>query len=207
PSITPVASGLPTLSVDESFLTAATNGIDGSTPSLADTTSVASFAAKFTLTQGADGATVKYTLIATEGATTNLVDAQNGDPVTLHIVSTTEVQGVDAHGHTVFDLKVDTNSGQVTLTQDRAVLEGTGENPDQSETITLSSGLVSLQATATDADNDTSTASIDVGAQVSFADDGPSITPVASGLPTLSVDESFLTAATNGIDGSTPSLA
>src|SRR6185437_632687 len=50
-------------------------------------------------------------------------------------------------------------------------------------------GLVMLTATATDADGDTASTGVDVGAQVSFADDGPTA-GFTLGTTTVSIDES-----------------
>src|SRR5436190_352303 len=61
PSIT-VSKEAPSLSVDESFLTAATNVIDGSTPNVANTLTTANFSGAFAHVNGADGATIAYSL-------------------------------------------------------------------------------------------------------------------------------------------------
>ena len=96
------------------------------------------------------------------------------------------------------------DTGIVTFTRGPLGEGGvTASNPDTSEGITLTAGVVNLTATITDKDGDFQTASIDLGKQLTIQDDGPTITAIGSG-PTLTVDESFLTAATNGIDGSTP---
>ena len=78
----------------------------------------------------------------------------------------------------------------VTLSDFRAVHQGVGEDPDQSEAISLNSiaNLVTLTATITDADGDNQSATIDLGRQVFLLDDGPSETAVSSGV-TLALDE------------------
>ena len=86
-------------------------------------------------------------------------------------------------GDLVFTLAVDASTGVVTLSDLRAVHQGVGEDPDQSEAIaSLNSvaNLVTLTATITDADGDNQSATIDLGKQVSFLDDGPSETAVTS---------------------------
>ena len=75
--------------------------------------------------------------------------------------------------------------------------QGTPDTPtDLSEGISLGAGVLNLTATVTDSDGDNQSATIDLGKQISFLDDGPSIQPaVLEGeqqLPTLAVDESFL---------------
>ena len=93
-------------------------------------------------------------------------------------------------GDLVFTLVVDASTGVVTLSDFRAVHQGVGEDPDQSEAISLNSvaNLVTLTATITDADGDNQSATIDLGKQVFFLDDGPSDTAVASGV-TVALDE------------------
>ncbi|WP_194481892.1 DUF5801 repeats-in-toxin domain-containing protein [Bradyrhizobium sp. CCBAU 53338] len=204
---TMVASGTgPSLTLDESFLTAGTNGISGTTPDLTHTTTSASFAGVFISNPGADGqsGSISYALSIDASKSTGLVDSQTGEAVVL-VMNGTTVEGHTATTNLlVFTLSVD-GSGNVTFTEDRAVKESTGTNPDTSEGISLASGAVTLSATITDHDGDTASSSIDLGTRVTFLDDGP--TMVASGTgPSLTLDESFLTAGTNGISGTTPDL-
>jgi hypothetical protein len=69
------------------------------------------------------------------------------------------------------------------------------------------SGPGLLVATVTDNNNETATASIDLGPQITIHDDGPSIDVANQGEGeegrglSLSVDESFLTTETNDVDG------
>src|SRR5207302_146444 len=95
-----------------------------------------------------------------------------------------------AGGALAFTISVD-SSGVVTFTEFRAVKESSGTNPDGSEAISLASGSVTLTATITDHDGDFATASLDLGARLSFLDDGPTMSVAGSG-PAISVDESFL---------------
>ena len=83
-------------------------------------------------------------------------------------------------------------SGNVTLDQLRAVVHPTN---DPNEPTTLSAdNLVTLTATITDKDGDSASADLNIGQNLVFLDDGPSISaPGAS--PTLTVDETVL--ATN----------
>src|SRR5262249_60029884 len=85
-------------------------------------------------------------------------------------------------GHLVLTIAVAAN-GDVTLTQDRSVKEGSAETPDASEGISLTSGLVTLTATVTDNDGDKALASVDVGSHATFHDDGP--TNIIPGLDVL----------------------
>ena len=54
--------------------------------------------------------------------------------------------------------------------------QGVASNPDTSEGISLTAGIVNLTATITDKDGDTGTASIDLGKQLTIDDNGPTIT-------------------------------
>ncbi|HAU1670367.1 TPA: type I secretion C-terminal target domain-containing protein, partial [Legionella pneumophila] len=113
---------------------------------------------------------------------------------------------------TIFSLGVNSSSGVVTLTQHQEVdhgLPGASSNYAAQEAI-LNTGLVFLNATAvtTDGDGDTATASasLDLGGNVKFDDDGPSIAVVAAS-DALVVDESFLAtdASANFVDNFTSS--
>src|SRR5262249_14389552 len=80
PSITATGSG-PALSVDESFLTVATNGIAGSgTGAPGQTVATGDFSTAFTFAAGADGDTVTYALSITggNGTPSGLIDSQTG---------------------------------------------------------------------------------------------------------------------------------
>ena len=99
--------------------------------------------------------------------------------------------GTAVGGPIVFDLSV--SGSNVTLDQQRAVVHPTP--PIRMTVKTLSAAnLVTLTATVTDGDLDTSQATLNIGQSLTFKDDGPSIVP--SGTPvTLTVDETVL--ATN----------
>ena len=194
----------PFLSVDESYLA------NGSTPDPSLTHDSGNFAGVFTKVQGADGASVSYGLqIPGTDAPTNLVDSATGQTVVLEINATSTVVSGYVSGHggdpnfLVFTIEVNAATADVTLTQFRAVHETTpGEpTPDVSEGINLASGLVTLVGTIIDVDGDTASAGFDLGNNIGFRDDGPSIVVNNTTQPTLSVDESYLP------NGSTPNAA
>jgi hypothetical protein len=168
----------PTLTVDESFLTGATNGIDGSTPDVTQTHTTGNFSTAFTPVQGADSATISYALSITggNGTASGLLDAQTGlsDVLVLN-GNTIEGHVGNAAGALAFTITLDPNTGIVTFTEDRSVKEATASNPDTSEGISLTAGIVNLTATITDKDGDFQTASIDLGKQLTIQDDGPTI--------------------------------
>src|SRR4029079_13463605 len=177
PTITAIGSG-PTLTVDESFLTAATNGIDGSTPNLANTHTTGDFSTAFTPGQGADSATISYALSITggNGTASGLLDAQTGlSDVLVRNGNTIEGHVGNAAGALAFTITLDPDTGIVTFTEDRSVREATASNPDTSEAISLTAGVVNLTATITDKHGDFQTASIDLGKQLTIQDDGPTI--------------------------------
>ncbi|WP_413704132.1 DUF5801 repeats-in-toxin domain-containing protein [Pseudomonas sp. Pseusp16] len=167
----------PTLTVDETVL--ATNDTQ-------------SFAANFNSAFGADGAgTLTYALGMVAGAS-GLTDTASGEAVNLSLNGTV-VEGRTATGNLlVFTVSVAAN-GSVTLDQLRAVVHSNTTNPDDSKTLT-SDNLVTLTATITDKEGDSAQATLNIGQNLVFKDDGPSINTTGVE-PTLTVDETVL--ATN----------
>ncbi|MBR1280147.1 DUF5801 repeats-in-toxin domain-containing protein [Bradyrhizobium sp. AUGA SZCCT0283] len=181
PGPTITAGVAPDLIVDESFLTAATNGVAGSGQAPLGVT-VATGLVPFTVDAPAGQQSLTFALNI-NNATTNLIDTATGQVVTLVQNGSGEVDGVvtiNGAQISVFTLTVD-GTGQLTLTDLRAVHENTPGNPN--EGITLLTGLVSLTATVTDVNNNTASASVDVGSHLTFLDDGPILTLTAT--PTL----------------------
>ncbi|MEJ8862614.1 DUF5801 repeats-in-toxin domain-containing protein [Pseudomonas jessenii] len=167
----------PTLTVDETVL--ATNDTQ-------------SFAANFNSAFGADGAgTQTYALDVVAGAS-GLTDTATGEAVNLSLNGAV-VEGRTALGNLlVFTVSVAAN-GDVTLDQLRAVVHPDPTNPDDSTSLT-SDDLVTLTATTTDGDGDSAQATLNIGQNLVFKDDGPSINTTGTE-PTLTVDETVL--ATN----------
>ncbi|WP_236711483.1 DUF5801 repeats-in-toxin domain-containing protein, partial [Pseudomonas sp. Root68] len=173
PSIT--TTGVePTLTVDETVLA---------------TDATQSFAANFNSAFGADGAgTLTYALGVVTGAS-GLIDTASGEAVNLSLNGTV-VEGRTASGNLlVFTVSVAAN-GNVTLDQIRAVVHPDATNPDDSTSLT-SDNLVTLTATITDGDGDSALATLNIGQNLVFKDDGPSITTTGVE-PTLTVDETVL---------------
>jgi len=164
----------PVLTVDETDLT---------------TNATQSFAANFTSAFGADDAgTLTYALGVVAGAS-GLTDTATGSAVNLSLNGTV-VEGRSAVGnHLVFTVSVASN-GEVTLDQLRAVVHPDTNNPDDSKTLT-SDDLVTLTATKTDKDGDSAQATLNIGQNLEFKDDGPSISTTGTE-PVLTVDETFL---------------
>ena len=148
----------PVLTVDETILA---------------TDATQSFAANFTSAFGADGAgTLTYALGVVAGAS-GLIDTATGSAVNLSLNGTV-VEGRSAVGnHLVFTVSVASN-GEVTLDQLRAVVHPDTNNPDDSKTLT-SDDLVTLTATKTDKDGDSAQATLNIGQNLVFHDDGPTL--------------------------------
>ncbi|MBB2886388.1 hypothetical protein FHR69_002254 [Pseudomonas umsongensis] len=176
PSISTTGSE-PTLTVDETVLT---------------TDATQNFAANFTSAFGADGAgTLTYALGVVAGAS-GLTDTATGEAVNLSLNGTV-VEGRTATTNLlVFTVSVAAN-GDVTLDQQRAVVHPDPTNPDDSTSLT-SDNLVTLTATITDKDGDSAHATLNIGQNLVFQDDGPSISTTGTE-PVLTVDETVL--ATN----------
>jgi len=158
-------------------------------------TATASIASVFTVTPtyGADGpgtTTVAYSmsLLVAEGTSSGL--ASNGATIYLYenasgvvVGSTSATEAGVTAGNTIFSLSVDA-SGTVTSTQYAEIdhsLPGSTSNYD-TQIATLANGLVGVTATATTTDGDGDTATnaqtVDLGGNVHYADDGPSVTVI-----------------------------
>ena len=81
------------MSLDESFLTSGINGVAGSTPVLASTSTTGDYSGAFTTTPGADGATTTYGL-SLNTTVSGLVDAQTGQAVVLVLNGNTVEAGL-----------------------------------------------------------------------------------------------------------------
>ncbi|MGF6330823.1 hypothetical protein ABH909_003701 [Pseudomonas sp. BS3782 TE3695] len=164
----------PTLTVDETVLA---------------TDATQSFTANFSSAFGADGAgTLTYALGATAGPS-GLTDTATGEAVNLSLNGTV-VEGRTATTNLlVFTVSVAAN-GDVTLDQLRAVVHPDATNPDDATTLSADN-LVTLTATITDKDGDSAHATLNIGQNLVFEDDGPSISTTGDE-PTLTVDETVL---------------
>lgn len=153
---------------------------------------------------GADGAgTVSWSFaLSVTNPASGL--SSNGAAITLFLVDGVVIGSTAANadainsGNTIFTLATNAN-GVVTLTQHAEIdhgLPGSGTSPFDTQLAVLGNGLVQLSGTATITDGDGDRASdtehLDLGGNIRFADDGPSIS--ASGvLPKVTVDETVLT--------------
>ncbi|WP_244622338.1 DUF5801 repeats-in-toxin domain-containing protein, partial [Bradyrhizobium ivorense] len=192
PLLTISAGVVPQMVVDESFLTAATNGgVAGSGLGPAGAT-VSSVLVPFAINAPGGQQSLTFALsVSAPNADSGLIDSATGQHVLLSVNAGGVVEGRTAvGGDLVFTVSVDA-SGRVTLTDLRAVHEGTPG--DFNEGISLPSGLITLTGTVTDSSNQTASASTDVGSHLTFLDDGPSVTVTATAAAdALVVDETNL---------------
>ncbi|WP_245266765.1 DUF5801 repeats-in-toxin domain-containing protein [Mesorhizobium sp. LNHC252B00] len=179
PTVALADVALPTLTVDESFLTAATNGgINGSGQAPAGSTHAeATFSDAFTVATGADGGTTSYAL-SVAGGSSGLVDTASGLAVILSVNASGVVEGhAGAGGALVFTVSVDAN-GKVSFDLDRAVHEdGASNTPNDGTSL---SNLITLTATVTDGDGDKASQGLNLGSLLTINDDGPSAISPAS---------------------------
>ena len=130
-------------------------------------------------------------LHVTDGAAINLVDVNGDGSVIVGVVQA----GSTFAGQAAFAISINSSTGVVTVEQYLSLHQDSLSNtPDDSVSLALNSLAVTV--TVTDGDGDKASTPTDVSAQISFADDGPTIQPAVldtdeQQLPTLAVDESF----------------
>ncbi|RWI42594.1 MAG: hypothetical protein EOR30_01475 [Mesorhizobium sp.] len=175
PSITAIGVP-PELTVDESNLS-----VDDS----------ADFSTFFSSNAGADGDAISYALGISQGTNdSGLTDTATGQSVLLFVEGGNVVgRAGSAAGPIVFTVSVSA-AGVVSLDQARAVVHADINNPDDSRTL-AAADLVTLTATITDNDGDAASATHNIGQNLNFEDDGPTITTTGTE-PTLTVDETVL---------------
>jgi T1SS-143 domain-containing protein len=109
------------------------------------------------------------------------------------------------NGAVVFRLGLDSSSNLV-LDQVLAVRHPDATNPDDTKGLSAAD-LITLTAKATDYDNDSVTATINIGDKLAFKDDGPTIDLTGVMLPKLTTDDTFVTADVNTTSHDTKSFA
>ena len=137
----------------------------------------------FGVNYGADGAAATdatvYSLKVTDGTASGVIDTESGESVYLYLESGQVVGRVgnsgsaDESGETAFVITVDPDSGAATLIQSRPLEHSDTSNHD--DPLSLTDNAIQLVATVTDSDGDMDSASVDVGNNFVFKDDGPSI--------------------------------
>ncbi|OWP51745.1 DUF5801 repeats-in-toxin domain-containing protein, partial [Pseudomonas nitroreducens] len=181
PSISANSQGAPVLTVDETNL-----ALNAS----------ADFSGQFTSSFGADGAgSLTYQLSAVTNGMDSGLKTTQGQTILLFNEGGNVVGRIGGdQGAVAF--KVTVTDGVVTLDQQMALQHPNASNPD--DPVSLLNGRINLVATLTDADGDTTSASLDLGGRLTFKDDGPSITAGAGQAPVLTVDETVLSTDATG---------
>ncbi len=165
----------PTLTVDETDLS---------------TNATADFSGNFTSAYGADGpGAITYALgVSEQGVDSGLIDVATGEPIFLYVNEAGVVEGrvgsdgeANPEGAVDFTVSVDAN-GVVTLDQIHPLQHPNAQNPD--DPVSMADNLITLTATITDRDGDSATATLNIGGNMSFEDDGPTLT--VTGDPTFS---------------------
>ena len=187
----------------EAAITLITQDADTDGVPTSEDVATASFSGVFGLSSdfGADGAgtltALSYALsLAVANGTNSGLDS-NGAAIYLHnvsgvIVGSTESLPLNVNaGNTIFKIEVNSGSGLVTLTQYVEIDHTPGEEngPFDDQFAVLNTGLVNLTASATvtdsDGDTETGTAVVDLGGNIQFTDDGPSVNSAANALVQL----------------------
>lgn len=181
PDVTLSGTAAPTLTADDTTL--------GTNPT-------GNFSVVFSTDFGTDGpgaAGVTYALdVLAPGTASGIFDVATGQEALLTRVGSV-IEGRTAGNDLVFTVAVNA-TGIVTLDQLRAVQHTPDTGSDQSTTL-AAANLITLTATAIDADGDTDAQAINIGQNLVFKDDAPSIS--AGGTEAVAtVDESDT--ATNG---------
>ncbi|MDO9320873.1 MAG: retention module-containing protein, partial [Pseudomonas sp.] len=157
------------------------------------------FAGAFQANFGADGGVVAYAL-EINSIDSGLRDVATGAVIELHLVGGTIQGWVGGNPAVVaFTAAVD-DSGDLTLTQLRAL-----QHPDindNDEPLAIAGGVIRLVAIATDGDGDTASANLDLGGLLVFRDDGPS-----ASLQLVSQAASVVHDETSGVQVDTDSAA
>jgi hypothetical protein len=150
---------------------------------------------------GADGAASSNSSVwalTLAGANANGVDSGLDDAATnanvmLFQTNATTITGKvgGPAGDTVLVMSINAGTGEITVTQSRAVEHNDPNDPDEAgnSSAMMNAGLVSATRTVTDKDNDPASDSVDVSQVVKLEDDGPSVDLALNGTAALRLDE------------------
>ncbi|WP_408908879.1 DUF5801 repeats-in-toxin domain-containing protein [Aeromonas hydrophila] len=196
--------------MDESLVSLGGAGTDGVASA---TLSAANVQAQFNPAFGADGAgSIGYSLALTGSNVASglyAVDpaAANGQGAAIVLNQVGNVITGSAGGVDYFTLTINPSSGEVTLALLDNVWHGDTTDADDSVALTLGQGVLTLVQTVTDADGDSASAAVDLGANgvFRFEDDGPSVTinaVVDSGIALTTQDAQTIGAASDTATGS-----
>jgi T1SS-143 domain-containing protein len=141
---------------------------------------------------GADvnGATMVFSLALTGDGTTDL-QTTDGQVITL-VVDGDYIVGLAGGEVVAFAIAIDAETGEVTVAQYLSLKHPVGGD-SHDESVDLAGevgGYLKAVITVVDGDGDMATAEIDIGALISFQDDGPSVTLSVNDGALLVLDES-----------------
>jgi len=137
-------------------------------------------------TYGADGpGSTTFSLKISANGVDSGLDATDGRSIFLYkegalIVGREGTAGgmADANGAVAFAIALDSATGVLTVAEYTALHHANPLDPNEANSpLTLASNVVQAAVTVTDADGDTAVASVGIGSQIKFLDDGPSIAP------------------------------
>ena len=167
----------PTLTVDESNLAQNASG---------------DFSVLFNGNVGADApGAMHYAVSTVNGTDSGLVDVATGQSILLfNNNGVVEGHVGSQNGALAFTVSVNGATGVVALDQVRAVEHPDISNPD--DPVSPDAGSIQLIASMVDADGDAASLTVNIGQNMVFEDDGPSVTPTGAE-PQLIVDQSNLT--------------
>jgi T1SS-143 domain-containing protein len=154
-------------------------------------TSSASVADLFTAHFGADGpGQITYKVETQDNTDSGLKDTATGSQIFLfNTASGVEGRVGGESGEVAFRVTLGPD-GKITLDQLRALVHP--DTTQSNEGVSLDPNTLTLTATITDKDGDSSSAHIDLGSKLTFLDDGPSIEPCKDTDIRLTVDETHL---------------
>jgi hypothetical protein len=178
--------------VDESI---GQNAVEDESASLGSVTVAGAVLFTSTIDAGADQLDPAVTSFALslgsgDGTDSGLDDTATGQNIVLLQVSDTLVEGHvgTTAGALAFSVAIN-SSGDVTLTQHRAVVHNDSNDPDESGTSAATFNSGALLATESVADNDTDPATsnaVDLGLILRLEDDGPTISTPANSIVSFS---------------------
>ncbi|WP_217897936.1 DUF5801 repeats-in-toxin domain-containing protein, partial [Boseongicola aestuarii] len=148
---------------------------------------------------------VTYALgVSAPNVDSGLVDTLTADAVLLRVDGAGNVEGYVAAGDLlVFEISVDENSGDVSITQYRSVVHNDAGDPVEngaSAAEMTAANLITLTATIEDGDGDTDSAVAHIAQAFQFEDDGPDISRNLTLVPTLTTDDTDITDSAGPVD-------
>lgn len=134
----------------------------------------------FTALFGADGPaeddSIVYGLALSGDGSTELTTTVGGHAITLVAVSDTVIEGQYDGTNVAFTVEINAD-GSITVTQYVALahpVAGDDSDGEHSDTLSLA-GLITATVEITDGDGDTASGGAEIGAVITFVDDGPTV--------------------------------